>query len=414
MKFNIFFDESHQLDKHNSKYCYYGILGYQQEQISRLNKLFKDREIKYELHFSSFSLNKFDDYYEILKFVLNNSKSNIYMVDCEQALSLGSKINLNADNLRKLFYIKLPERLIYGMTRKMPGVKDINITIDKSDAYGNDNMELLDEQCLEDIKKIIEKQNDKDKITSEIKNVVENKYKHIQLVRSLKDQLNAHSLYRNLNYKVTKIRQEDSKSNVALQSIDVLLGLIAFIFEEKYLDIPEEFNKEKLEVKLQSCSLTPDEEQLLFKSYTFKKGMYRLNSKSVNDDNINLLRELNKKLNIVSSKGIEKAEFAYRVLSDNNVLDRLYHSKMFIWSLENNDISKNIDKIYISKYISKFLNYKIAYDNENIKKLVKKHIEVSIEKKEMSKGDYAEVIGLNIANTETLIDRYLDILGIDI
>lgn len=32
----------------------------------------------------------------------------------------------------------------------------------------------------------------------------------------------------------------------------------------------------------------------------------------------------------------------------------------------------------------------------------------------MSKGDYAEVIGLKIANTETLIDRYLDILGIDI
>ncbi len=91
MKFNIFFDESHQLDKHSSKYCYYGILGYQQEQISKLNMIFKDREIRYELHFSSFKLNKFNDYYEILKFVLNNSKSNIYMVDCEQALSLGVK-----------------------------------------------------------------------------------------------------------------------------------------------------------------------------------------------------------------------------------------------------------------------------------------------------------------------------------
>lgn len=32
----------------------------------------------------------------------------------------------------------------------------------------------------------------------------------------------------------------------------------------------------------------------------------------------------------------------------------------------------------------------------------------------MTKGDYAEVIGLKIANTEILIDRYLDILDIEI
>lgn len=376
--------------------------------------IFKDREIRYELHFSSFKLNKFNDYYEILKFVLNNSKSNIYMVDCEQALSLGGKINLNAENLRKLFYIKLPERLIYGMTRKMPGVKDINITIDKSSAYGNDNMELLDEKCLLDFRDIIEKETECNEKIIEIKNIVENKYNHIQLVKSLKDQLNAHSVYRNLNYKITKIKQEDSKTNVALQSIDVLLGLIAYIFEEKYLDIPEEFKKEILDKKLQDCILTEEEELLLFKNYILKNDIYKLKSKNISEETIHKLRDINKKLKIVSPKNVEKAEFAYRVLSDNNILDKLYNSEMFIWSLENKDISQNIDKVYISKYISKFLNYKIAYDNNNIKKLVKRYIQSIRKGENMTKGDYAEVIGLKIANTEILIDRYLDILDIEI
>ena len=285
MKFNIFFDESHQLDKHSSKYCYYGILGYEQEKISELNKLVEEKGITYELHFSNFKLNQMDGYYEILKFVLNQSKSNIYMVDCEHALSLGSKIDINAENVRKLFYIKLPERLIYGMTRRLSGVKDINITIDKSDAYGNNNLELIDDISLNNFNKILKNENlnDEKKII-EIKNVVENKYKHIQLAKSLKEQLNSHSLYRNLNYKVNKIRQEDSKENIALQSIDVLLGLISYIFEEKYLDIPEEFQKSILDNRLKNVQLSTSEEELLFKNYRLKKDKYNLINKNITND----------------------------------------------------------------------------------------------------------------------------------
>ena len=414
MKFNIFFDESHQLDKHSSKYCYYGILGYEQEKISELNKLVEEKGITYELHFSNFKLNQMEGYYEILKFVLNQSKSNIYMVDCEHALSLGSKIDINAENVRKLFYIKLPERLIYGMTRRLSGVKDINITIDKSDAYGNNNLELIDDISLNNFNKILKNENlnDEKKII-EIKNVVENKYKHIQLAKSLKEQLNSHSLYRNLNYKVNKIRQEDSKENIALQSIDVLLGLISYIFEEKYLDIPEEFQKSILDNRLKNVQLSTSEEELLFKNYRLKKDKYNLINKNITNDLTLKLRELNKKLMISSSKNIQKAEFVYRVLSNSMMLEKLYHSDMFIWSLDNKDISRNINRVYISKYISKFLNYKVLYDNTNIKILIQKYIEDVTNKNEINKKEYAKCLNLNINNVYILIDRYFEILGIN-
>lgn len=413
MKFNIFFDESHQLDKHSSKYCYYGILGYEENKVAELKKLIEEKGITYELHFSDFKLNQLEGYYEVLKFVLNEAKSNIYMVNCEQALSLGKKIELNAENVRKLFYIKLPERLIYGMTRKLSGVKDINITIDKSDTYGNNNLELLDTKSLEEIEKILQSEMDKDEQKNNIKSIVEEKYKHIQLTKSLKEQLNSHSLYRNLNYKVNKIRQEDSKQNIALQSIDVLLGVVSYIFEEKYLDLPEEIEENILTSRLKEVTLTTIEEKLLFNAYKLNKGKYRI-KKGVSNEVSLKLRDLNKKLLISSSKNIQKAEFIYRVVSDNLLLDKLYNSDIFIWTLDNKDISKNINKIYISKYISKFINYKINFDNNKYKILIKKYIEDTITKKEVNKKEYAKCLNLNINNIYHLMDRYLEVLGIKI
>lgn len=414
MKFNIFFDESHQLDKHSSMYCYYGILGYEQNKISELKKLFTKENINYEIHFSDFKLNQLNGYLEVMKFVLNNSKANIYMVHCEQALSLGAKIDLKVENIRKLFYIKLPERLIYGMTRKLPGVKDINITIDKSDAYGNNNLELLDEDCKNKIKTILENECTNEDKLIKIKTVVEEKYRHIQLAKSLKEQLNSHSLYRNLNYKVNKIKQENSQENVALQSIDVLLGVVAYIFEEKYLDMPEEFKKSILDYKREFIELDSSEEELLSDTYELKENTYFINNKKMNNKLIQKLRNLNKKLMLSSSKNIQKAEFIYRVLSNNEMLEMLYNKDMFIWTLDNKEISKNINKVYISKYISKFLNYKIRYDNNNIKILINKRIEDIANNKNYDKMDYAKFLNLNINNMWPLIDRYLDILDIKI
>lgn len=412
MKFNIFFDESHQLDKHSSKYCYYGILGYEENKVAKLEKLIKEKGIKYELHFSDFRLNQLEGYYEVIKFVLNESKSNIYMVNCEQALSLGKNIQLDPKNVRKLFYIKLPERLIYGMTRKLSGVKDINITIDKSDTYGNNNLELLDTKSLEKIEGILQSKMDKDEQKNNIKSIVEEKYKHIQLTKSLKEQLNSHSLYRNLNYKINKIRQEDSKENIALQSIDVLLGVVSYIFEEKYLDLPEEIEEKILTSRLNEVTLTESEEELLFKAYNLNNGKYRI-EKGVSNEVSLKLRDLNKKLLISSSKNIQKAEFIYRVVSDNLLLDKLYNSDIFIWTLDNKDISKNINKIYISKYISKFINYKINFDNNKYKILIKKYVEDTIAKKEVDKKEYANCLNLN-NSIYHLMDRYLEVLGIKI
>lgn len=414
MKFNIFFDESHQLDKHSSIYCYYGILGYEQEKISQLNKLFQEKNIKHEIHFSKFKLNQLDNYLEVLKFALNNSRANIYMVHCEEALSLGAKIELDAENIRKLFYLKLPERLIYGMTRKLPGVKDINITIDKSDAYGNNNLELLDDKCKNNMKVVLEDECDSEGKLIKIKTIVEEKYKHIQLAKSLKEQLNSHSLYRNLNYKINKIKQENSEENVGLQSIDVLLGVVAYLFEEKYLNIPEDFQKATLESKLEFIKLTPLEEQLLFQTYELKGDKYFIKNKVINNKLVKQLRNLNKKLMLTSSKDIQKVEFIYRILSDNEMLEMLYEKDMFRWSLDNKDISKNVNRIYISKYISKFLNYKMQYDNSNIKVFIKKYIEDTASGKELNKSEYAKCINLNINNTWPLIDRYLEILDIKI
>ncbi|MCX0386933.1 hypothetical protein LI053_15945 [Clostridium perfringens] len=415
MKFNIFFDESHQLDKHSSKYCYYGILGYEEEKISQLCSIVEDRNISYEIHFSKFKLNHIDGYLEVLRFVLNESRSNIYMVNCEHALSLGKKIDLNTENIRKLFYIKLPERLIYGMTRKMPGVKNINIVIDKSDAYGNNNLELIDENTKVNFDRIIRKEESNEDKIIQIKNIVEEKYKHIQLAKTLKEQLNSHSLYRNLNYKVNRIRQEDSAKNIALQSIDLLLGVVAYIFEEKYLDLPESFSKKVLDNKLEYIELISSEEELLFKSYKLnpKNNEYILVNKNISNDLIIKLRNINKKLNITSSKNIQKSEFIYRILTDNIMLEKLYHSDMFEWSLDNISISKNINRVYISKYINKFLNYKIKYDNNNIKILVKKYIEDIKKEIKVNKKEYAKTLELNINNTYPLIDRYFEILGIE-
>ena len=116
---------------------------------------------------------------------------------------------------------------------------------------------------------------------------------------------------------------------------------------------------------------------------------------------------------ISSSKNIQKAEFVYRVLSNSMMLEKLYHSDMFIWSLDNKDISRNINRVYISKYISKFLNYKVLYDNTNIKILIQKYIEDVTNKNEINKKEYAECLNLNINNVYILIDRYFEILGIN-
>ena len=39
------------------------------------------------------------------------------------------------------------------------------------------------------------------------------------------------------------------------------------------------------------------------------------------------------------------------MINTETLLDKLYNSDIFIWTLDNKDISKNINKIYISKYI---------------------------------------------------------------
>lgn len=569
MKYEIFFDESHQLDKMDSKYCYYGILGYKEKNISELNKLFKERNIGYELHFSQFKLNKIEDYTAIFKYALNNAKTNIFMVNCHDALSLAEKIDINIENLRRLFYIKIPERLIYGMTRKLKGVKNINITIDRSDAYGNDNLQLVNEECeeklitaLEDkkiniIKSILNKKSTKiesklkkirkllenksftkyeieekiklisenydtseiasvieankdnleqaidkiqiilemnlgeldnkiNKIKSslnydnceeirqliinyiennrkriiledflihikkkqikilltnnldsndlnktvdnlinifyddptningkviEVKNIIENKYKHIQLVKVLKDQLNSHSVYRNLNYKIEKIQQKDSKESVGLQSIDILLGVISYIFEEKYYEMPYEFSKFILSKKLSEHNITEEEMKIIYDNYSLKKEVYVINKGSDNDIRVqNQLKKINRKLQMFSSKNIEKAEFIYMLLRDNRILDRLYESEIFIWTLRNKDIENSTIKMRISENISKFFNFKVSYDENNIRRIIKHHMRKGNDSDDINKQDYASCIDLNYSNTKSLIDRYLDII----
>ncbi|WP_407267866.1 hypothetical protein [Radiobacillus sp. PE A8.2] len=181
MNYLIYFDESNKIDQFNKEYSYYGAFGGFDTSLAKLVKkvgqIYKENNSVSELHFTEYkSDNNVKNFFQVLHSVLQeNIRINILIVNNKDALRAADNIGLSTKELRNLFYIKIPERLFYGITRDLfsyvskEETVNVKIKIDCNDEY--DNLDLN--------KKLIE-------------------------------QMNSHSAYRNKNYRVNKVISQDS------------------------------------------------------------------------------------------------------------------------------------------------------------------------------------------------------------
>lgn len=430
MSFEIYFDESHKMDKYTSNYSYYGVIGWNHINRKKFEEFMKENKITSELHFTKFNLDKVDKYLKAVEFALDKIDANFYIVNTQEALKICSKIGIDEGRLRKLFYIKIPERLIYGMTRRLERFKNVDIYIDKSDEYGSDSdKSICNEKFVQGLIKL-SKSEDDNKIKL-INQSIDNLLEHIQLPKTLKFELNAQSLYRGLNYSINKVRQIDSNESKSLQIIDVLLGIIGFLFEEQYLEPNEKINKSDMERILNDFKISEEEKEFFKKCYMYRKykksgeEKYELQIKKDDYENTNRLKELNKKMKVYSKKHMQKAEFIYRLLNNDDTLSKFYNLSTFLWSnnkeqyLDSEIISKSNEKevtrAYLSRYMAKFFKFKTEYDNFNRLKILKFHKEQVLNKKQETKlkeNDYKDYLGFG-TSLKVLVRRYLKELNIE-
>lgn len=214
MNYGIHFDESNKLDQPNGAWSYYGALGVnvsKEEQIkSKINALNEELRTQSELHFVDYTSDThFEKYFRTLNHVLNQDvKINMMIVNKEDARKIAEKMNVTLAELRELFYVKIPERLFYGMTRDLTNGEHVQIIIDENSEYDK-----------------------------------------IDLAKKLEEQMNAHSAYRNKGYKVSKPRQESSDEYILLQLIDVFMGIVIFLLESQYKQDASNGKNITLEVK---------------------------------------------------------------------------------------------------------------------------------------------------------------------
>lgn len=214
MNYGIYFDESNKLDQPNGAWSYYGALGIKvskaEEITSKINSLNEELGTQSELHFVDYTSDThFEKYFRTLNYVLSQDvKINMMIVNKKDAKKIAEKMNVTLAQLRELFYVKIPERLFYGMTRDLISGEHVQIIIDENSEY-----------------------------------------EKIGLVKKLEEQMNAHSAYRNKGYKVNEPRQESSDKYILLQLIDVLMGIVIFLLEGQYKQNAYKEKNTTLEVK---------------------------------------------------------------------------------------------------------------------------------------------------------------------
>lgn len=199
MDYEIYFDESNKLDQPNGDYSYYGALGTTlstvDEMINEIQRINEKLSTESEMHFVDYTSDThFEKYFRVLNFVVEQDiKINIMIVNKGDARKISEKMAVTLSELRELFYVKIPERLFYGMTRNLKNGQLVQITIDENSEY-----------------------------------------EKIELETKLGEQMNAHSAYRNKGYKVDTVEQASSIGNIPLQLIDVFMGIVVFLLECKY------------------------------------------------------------------------------------------------------------------------------------------------------------------------------------
>lgn len=209
MNYGIYFDESNKLDQPKGDYSYYGALG---ATLSTRDRLIQDIQqinvklkTKSEMHFVDYTSDThFEKYFKALNCVLEQDINiNLMIVNKEDARKIAKKMGVTLPELRELFYVKIPERLFYGMTRDLEQGQHVKIIIDEK----------------------------------------------IELETKLEEQMNAHSAYRNKGYKVENVSQAPSEGNIPLQLIDVFMGIVVFLLESHYKNVDTENESITLMVK---------------------------------------------------------------------------------------------------------------------------------------------------------------------
>lgn len=206
MKYLIYFDESNKLDQFNKEFSYYGAYSGSDTSFANIVKkvrdIYKKNNSLSELHFTEYNKDRnIKKYFQTLDAVINEDiQINILIVNNEDALASANNIGLTITELRELFYIKIPERLFYGMTRHLvrllhEGIIDVSIKIDRN-----------------------------------------NEYDKLDLNNKLIEQMNAHSAYRNKNYRVNKVISQDSEKSIPLQIVDTFMGIVVYLLEKGYLE----------------------------------------------------------------------------------------------------------------------------------------------------------------------------------
>lgn len=379
MSFNIYFDESNKIDKPNIyKLSYYGALSCSEITATAINNLTIDENV--ELHFTKFKLKDLDSYITLMeKLIESEFYFNTFIVDSAEIFTVCDSINIPNDDIRPLLYIKIPERLVYGITRNITTTNEVKIFIDKNSEYS--------------------------------------KY---ELEEKLKEQLNAQSIYRKLNYSITNVKSLDSKTDKLVQLTDVLLGIIAFITEKKYLNPNEHLPNEHYEF---ICSNLTGDDLSFFKScYGDKKNdKNRCLIEGIHDPKYSKLYEIFKTNNIefLSGATIAKSELIFRLFQNPVFLKKISELSLFIWEGESSDnslitsnitsYSKEVKRVPFSKYLPEFMQEKLSFDWKYKNKILKLLKSESIV---LSEKEYRKKFNLP-GTAEKIIRRYLSELDID-
>lgn len=359
MGYYIFFDESGKVDRQKNKYSYYGALGLKKNNCKSINETFLSNSGKRELHFNKFNLHDVDKYINVMNELLEIAEFNIYLVEREKALQVADKLSIESTKLRELLYIKIPERLIYGILRGFDDFHNTTIIIDRCDEYDQYEIES-----------------------------------------KLEYQLNAQSVYRDKKYIIKEVMQMDSKNDICLQGIDVLIGIVSFIIDKKYFSYKEDLTEEEF-TYIRNTS-NNEEKKIIEQSYKNENKEYKLTIRD-NQENFEILKKIYKKYNFYTKSSIQKSEFIYRLLNSEEKINNISKIGMFIWNNEEQVSIQNIND-----YISKFILFKTKFDDYNKMKIIKNYKESKTEKFE----DYEELLCFG-KNSRKIVERYLNELEIE-
>lgn len=358
MGYYIFFDESGKIDRQKNKYSYYGALGIKKSERELINKMFSKEDLERELHFQKFSLHNIDTYLKVMNKLLEVSKFNVYLVNTQKALSVADKLSIDNCKLRELLYIKIPERLIYGILRFFDDFYNTRIIIDKCDEY--------------------------------------DKY---QIESKLEYQLNAQSVYRDKKYIIKEVKQMDSRNDICLQGIDVLIGVISFIIDRKYYSCKEDLNEKDFNYIISIAN--EHEKNIINQSYKKKGAEYKLIIRE-DKEKLKELKCIYNKYKFYTQSSIQKSEFIYRLINSEQKLNNISNIGMFMWN-QNKEVS--IENI--NDYISKFILFKIQFDDYNKMKIMKKYKDYKVE----DIKEYEKLLGFG-RNSSKIVQRYLEELDI--